>query len=90
VNTEPQRLDGWVLTYRVEVCFDTDNNRTRYDYVGALARCGHCNQTIRLTRSADALARHARTHETDLSLDHRTETAGHTVSIAGKEVIAKT
>jgi ribosomal protein S27E len=89
MDTEPQRLDGWVVTYHLDVCFDTDNDRTRYDHVGTLARCNHCNEIIHPARSGDALVGHARTHEADLSLDHSPEAARHTVAVAGKEVIAK-
>ncbi len=59
---EPQRPDGWVLTYVVEVVFDTNASRTRYDHVGTVARCTGCGEWLDAA-SPTALARHARRHE---------------------------
>ena len=59
---EPQRPDGWVLTYVVEVVFDTNASRTRYDHVGTVASCTGCGEWLDAASPA-ALARHARSHE---------------------------
>ena len=59
---EPQRPDGWIVTYVVEVVFDTNVSRTRYDHVGTVARCTGCGERIDASSPA-ALVRHARSHE---------------------------
>ena len=41
---EPQRPDGWVVAYIVEVVFDTNASRTLYDHVGTVARCIGCGR----------------------------------------------
>lgn len=85
-----RRRDGWAVSYQVDVVFDTNLARTRYDHVGTLARCGCCGERLD-GRSADELARHARRHERQLSVDE--EDRGHNVSVAGaisgKEVGAR-
>lgn len=60
---EPQRPDGWVVAYIVEVVFDTNASRTRYDYVGTVARCIGCDARLDAASSPDALVHHARRHE---------------------------
>lgn len=60
---EHQRPDGWVVTYVVEVVFDTNMSRTRYDHVGTVARCSGCGEQLDTASSPAALARHARRHE---------------------------
>ncbi len=85
---EPNRRDGWVLTYSVEVLFDTDNARTRYDHVGTVARCTCCGESFLLHRSNGELARHARRHERQCTVADGA--GGHTVAasatVTGKEV----
>jgi hypothetical protein len=60
---EPQRPDGWIVTYVVEVVFDTNMSRTRYDHVGTVARCTGCGERIDAVSSPTALVRHACLHE---------------------------
>jgi len=60
---EPQRPDGWIVTYVVEVVFDTSASRTRYDHVGTVARCTGCGERLDAASSPAALVRHARRHE---------------------------
>lgn len=60
---EHQRPDGWIVTYVVEVVFDTNASRTRYDHVGTVARCTSCDERLDAASSPAALARHARLHE---------------------------
>ncbi|MGH9095273.1 MAG: hypothetical protein ACRDXE_08945 [Acidimicrobiales bacterium] len=58
------RPDGWIVTYLVEVVFDTDNARTRYDAVGTRACCTSCGEHLDLLGSRAAeLVGHARAHE---------------------------
>lgn len=59
---EPQRPDGWIVTYVVEVVFDTNVSRTRYDHVGTVSRCTGCGERIDAASPA-ALVGHARLHE---------------------------
>lgn len=59
---EPQRPDGWLITYVVEVVFDTNARRTGYDHVGTVVRCTGCGERLDGSSPA-ALARHARRHE---------------------------
>jgi hypothetical protein len=80
VGAERDRRDGWLVTYSVEVLFDTDNARCRYDHVGTLARCTCCGESFDLHRSTGDLIRHARRHEGQLSVDD--ERAGHTVAVS--------
>ncbi len=75
---EGKRRDGWVLTYSVEVLFDTDIARSRYDHVGTVARCTCCGESFVLHRSARELARHARGHEGQFSVADAA--CGHTVA----------
>lgn len=63
------RRDGWLVTYRVEILFDTDNDRTRYDHVGTTASCACCGERLDLHRSAEPLVTHAKAHEQRLSID---------------------
>lgn len=63
------RRDGWLVTYRVEIVFDTDNDRTRYDHVGTTASCACCGRRFDLHRSAQPLVTHAKAHEHRLSID---------------------
>ncbi|MDQ6614295.1 MAG: hypothetical protein M3083_06020 [Actinomycetota bacterium] len=63
------RAQGWVVTYWVEVIFDTDVAGRGYDHVATTARCRHCQQEFNLRRSDDALDRHARTHQGELSIN---------------------
>ncbi len=81
VAGEPNRRDGWIVTYSVEVLFDTDNSRTRYDHVGTLARCTCCGERLDLHRSTGELTRHARRHEREVTLDHAADR--HTVAVSG-------
>lgn len=60
---QPQRPHGFVLTYLVEVFFDTNVSRTRYDHVGTIARCTGCGERLDAASSTAALVRHARRHE---------------------------
>lgn len=60
--TELQRPDGWIVTYVVEVVFDTNASRTRYDHVGTVARCTACGERLDAASFPAALARHARSH----------------------------
>ncbi len=60
---DPQRPDGWVATFFVEVVFDTNEGRTCYDHVGTVARCTCCGDWLDLSGSPSGLARHARSHE---------------------------
>lgn len=60
---EHQRPDGWIVTYVVEVVFDTNMSRTRYDHVGTVARCTGCGERLDAASSPAALVRHARLHE---------------------------
>ena len=60
---EPQRPQGWIVTYVVEVVFDTNARRTRYDHVGTVARCTGCGERLDAASSPAALVRHARRHE---------------------------
>jgi hypothetical protein len=60
---EPQRPDGWVVAYIVEVVFDTNASRTRYDHVGTVARCIGCGARQDAASSPAALVHHARRHE---------------------------
>ena len=60
---EPQRPDGWVVAYLVEVVFDTNASRTRYDHVGTVARCTACGEGLDAASSPAALVHHARRHE---------------------------
>jgi hypothetical protein len=64
----PSRRDGWIASFALTVCFDTDNDRTRYDHVGTEVRCSHCAEWLTTWSRAD-LVRHARKHESELSLD---------------------
>lgn len=66
---EAPRREHWIATYVVEVAFDTDLAGRRYDHVGTQARCRHCHTEILLRGSDDALARHARQHEAELSIE---------------------
>lgn len=59
---EPRRPDGWIVTYVVEVVFDTNVSRTRYDHVGTVSRCTGCGERLDAAGPA-ALVRHARRHE---------------------------
>jgi hypothetical protein len=63
------RRDGGLVTYRVEVIFDTDNDRVRYDHVGTRASCACCGERLALHGSSDPLVTHARAHERRLSID---------------------
>jgi hypothetical protein len=63
------RRDGWLVSYRVDVCFDTDRAHTGYDHVGTLARCRCCGEALDLRDRSGALERHARRHERQLSVD---------------------
>ena len=60
---EPQRPDGWIVTYVVEVVFDTNASRTRYDHVGTVSRCTGCGERLDVDSSPAALVRHARRHD---------------------------
>lgn len=60
---EPHRPDGWIVTYLVEVVFDTNQGRTGYDHVGTVARCTSCGERLHLSGSPALLAGHARRHE---------------------------
>jgi hypothetical protein len=60
---EPQRPDGWIVTYVVEVVFDTNVSRTRYDHVGTVSRCTGCGERIDAASFPAALLRHARLHD---------------------------
>lgn len=60
---EHQRPDGWIVTYVVEIVFDTSRSRTRYDHVGSVARCTGCGERLDAASSPAALVRHARLHE---------------------------
>ena len=60
---EPQRPDGWIVTYVVEVVFDTNASRTGYDHVGTVSRCTGCGERLDVAGSPAALVRHARRHE---------------------------
>jgi len=67
----PGRRDGWIVTSKVQVLFDTNNARTRYDQVGTLAQCTCCGEDLNLAWStAAAFGGHARTHERRLSMEH--------------------
>lgn len=70
------RRDGWLVTYRVEIVFDTDNDRTRYDHVGTTASCACCGERLALHGSSEPLVTHAKAHEQRLSVD----TAGGTLA----------
>lgn len=70
------RRDGWLVTYRVEIVFDTDNDRTRYDHVGTTASCACWGERLDLHGSAEPLVTHAKAHEHRLSVD----TAGGTLA----------
>ncbi len=61
---ELQRPDGWIVTCVVEVFFDTNVSRTRYDHVGTVSRCTGCGERIDAASPA-ALVRHARRHDPD-------------------------
>lgn len=63
------RRDGWLVTYRVEIVFDTDNDRARYDHVGTTASCACCGERLDLHGSAEPLVTHAKAHEQRLSID---------------------
>lgn len=63
------RRDGWLVAYRVEIVFDTDNDRTRYDHVGTTASCACCGERLDLHGSAEPLVAHAKAHEYRLSID---------------------
>jgi hypothetical protein len=65
------RRDGWLVSYTVDVVFDTDRARTRYDHVGALAHCSCCGETLDLRGDFGPLEHHARRHELQLSVDDR-------------------
>ena len=56
------RRDGWLVTYRVEIVFDTDNDRTRYDHVGTTASCACCGECLALPGSSEPLVTHAKAH----------------------------
>ena len=60
---EAHRPDGWIVTYVVDVLFDTNQSRTGYDHVGTDARCTCCGELVDLHGSPTVLARHARRHE---------------------------
>ena len=60
---ERQRPEGWIVAYVVEVFFDTNASRTRYDHVGTVARCTGCGERLDAASSPAALVRHARCHE---------------------------
>ena len=88
---EQQRPDGWVVSYVVEVVFDTNARRTRYDHVGTVARCTGCGDWLDVGSSPAALARHARRHEPTASVTPRRDTNSgdrpHPVaSLRGEEV----
>ena len=70
------RRDGWLVTYRVEIVFDTDNDRTLYDHVGTTASCACCGERLDLHGSAELLVTHAKAHEQRLSVN----TAGGTLA----------
>jgi hypothetical protein len=87
VAADANRRDGWAVTYQVDVLFDTNNGRTRYDHIGTLARCTCCGERIDLRGSPIALEHHARVHERHLSTqdssgEHPTEAAYTTVTMA--------
>ena len=67
VPADDGRRDGWVVTYRVEVVFDTDTARSCFDHVATIARCSCCGDSLDLRATATVLARHARSHEAQLS-----------------------
>lgn len=79
----PGRRDGWIVTSKVQVLFDTNNARTRYDQVGTLAQCTCCGEDLNLARStAAAFGGHARTHERRLSMEHPAGAVSHRVAVA--------
>lgn len=63
--------DGWLVAYRVEIVFDTDGDRTRYDHVGTTASCACCGERVALHGCAEPLVTHAKAHEQVLSTDAR-------------------
>lgn len=64
---EPQRPDGWIAAFVVEVVFDTNLARTDYDHVGTDTRCSVCGERLNLDGSLSVLVRHARSHEAQLT-----------------------
>jgi hypothetical protein len=62
------RHDGWIVSFDLTIYFDTDFDRTRYDHVGTEVRCRCCRERLTTWTQAD-LDRHARNHESELSLD---------------------
>lgn len=68
-----RRRDGWVVTYKVQVHFDTDLERRRYDYVGTVVSCGCCDNRLPLQDLAANLVQHAQEHEALLSIDRVVE-----------------
>ena len=61
------RPDGYLARFHLEIAFDTNNARDRYDHVGTIARCAHCHQELPLHRNVQNLIRHARGHENELT-----------------------
>lgn len=90
-GVDPRRYDGWVVTYEVEIIFDTDATRTHYDHVGTLARCTWCGHRLNRFGSTTELVNHARAHEEALSTGRSTPGVGsrldrHPGVLNGKEV----
>lgn len=67
VPADDERRDGWLVAYRVEAVFDTNTARSRYDHVTTIARCSCCGESLDLRDTSAVLARHARSHEAQLS-----------------------
>lgn len=76
IASSARRRDAWALDFELTVCFDTNLGRSRYDFVGMIARCVVCG--TRFGQPVDpatpgVLVRHARTHEWELSRDEAAE-----------------
>jgi hypothetical protein len=80
-GVDPLRYDGWIVTYAVEIIFDTDATRTHYDHVGTVARCTCCGRRLNRFGSTVELVNHARAHEEALSADPSGGAVSHTFAV---------
>jgi hypothetical protein len=90
-SVNPCRYDGWLVTYQVEIVFDTDLTRTHYDHVGTSARCTWCGHHLDRFGSTAELVNHARAHEEALCTSRSMPGVGsrrdrHRGILNGKEV----
>lgn len=68
-----RRRDGWLVTYKVQVYFDADVQRRRYDYVGTVACCTCCGARLPIQSMPANFVLHAQEHEALLSVERAVE-----------------